>query len=92
MFLGYASRQGDTLVDNRLFFPEQWFEESYQETRKTCGVPDEMSFQTKPQYAAEMLLSGYKREIVPFKYIVADTLYGNSLDFIEAAEKCIGKT
>jgi SRSO17 transposase len=92
VFMGYASRQGYTLVDKRLFFPEKWFEESYQETRKKCGVPDDVSFQTKPQYAADMLLAGYTQEIMPFKYIVADTLYGNSLDFIEAAEQCIGKT
>ena len=92
VFMGYASRQGYTLVDKRLFFPEKWFEESYQETRKKCGVPEDVSFQTKPQYAADMLLAGYKQEIIPFKYIVADTLYGNSLDFIDAAEQCIGKT
>lgn len=92
VFMGYASRQGYTLVDKRLFFPEKWCEESSQETRKKCGVPENVNFQTKPQYAADMLLAGYKQEIIPFKYIVADTLYGNSLDFIDAAEQCIGKT
>jgi SRSO17 transposase len=30
--------------------------------------------------------------MLPFKYIVADTLYGNSLAFIEACEQCVGKT
>lgn len=92
VFMGYASRQGYTLVDKRLFFPEKWFEDSYQERRKKCCVPHDLSFQSKPQYAAQMLSACYEQEILPFKYIVADTLYGNSLDFIEAAEKCMGKT
>jgi len=39
-----------------------------------------------------MLLTCYQEGILRFKYIVADTLYGNSLDFIEAAEQCRGKT
>lgn len=92
VFMGYASRRGYTLVDKRLFLPKKWFEDPYQEARTRCGVPNDMEFQTKPQYAAEMLSTCAEQAILPFKYIVADTLYGNSLDFIEAAEKCIGKT
>jgi SRSO17 transposase len=92
VFMGYASRTGYALVDKRLFFPERWFEDGYAATRKKCGVPEDLSFQRKPQYAAEMLLTCYRQGILPFKYIVADTLYGNSLDFIEAAEQCRGKT
>ncbi len=92
VFMGYASRQGYTLVDKRLFFPEQRFEEGYADKRKKCRVPKELRFRSKPQYAAEMLLQCYRQGILPFKYIVADTLYGNSLDFIEACEQCIGKT
>jgi SRSO17 transposase len=39
-----------------------------------------------------MLRNASTQERLPFKYIVADTLYGNSLDFIDAAEQCIGTT
>ncbi len=92
VFMGYASRKGYTLVDTRLFFPEQWFEAAYGEQRKQCGVPGDLTFKTKPQLAAEMLLSCYRQGTLPFKYLVADTLYGNSLDFIEAGEQCLGKT
>lgn len=92
VFMGYASRFGYALVDTRLFFPEHWFETSYANKRKKCGVPEDLSFKTKPQYAAEMLLQCFRQGILPFKYIVADTLYGNSLDFIEAAEQCHGNT
>lgn len=92
VFMGDASRQGYTLVDTRLFFPEQWFEEGYADTRRKCQGPEDLDFRSKPQYAAEMLLPCSQQGILPFKYLVADTRYGNRLDFIEAAEKCIGKT
>lgn len=92
VFMGYASRHGYTLVDKRLFFPERWFEDDYTARRWKCRIPTDLTFQTKPQLAAEMLRSLYQQDCLPFKYIVADTLYGNSLDFIEAAEECLGKT
>ncbi|MCP4404325.1 MAG: transposase [bacterium] len=92
VFMGYASRSGYALVDTRVFFPEHWFEKSYANRRKKCGVPEDLSVKTTPQYAAEMLLQCFRQGILPCKYIVADTLYGNSLDFIEAAEPCHGNT
>jgi SRSO17 transposase len=92
VFMGYASRQGYALVDSRLFFPEQWFDKTFAVKRQKCGVPEELRFKTKPQLAADMLLKCSQQGRLPFKYIAADSLYGNSLDFIEAAEHCIGKT
>lgn len=91
VFMGYASRKGYALVDTRLFFPEQWFDKAHATARQTCGVPEELTFKTKPQLAAEMLLTGVRQGNLPFKYIVADCLYGNSVDFLEAAEQCPGK-
>jgi len=91
VFAGYASRKGYVLVDKRLFLPKQWFDADYADKRKECDVPEELEFQSKPQLAAEMLQALYKENIIPFKYIVADTIYGNSLDFIEAVEHCRGK-
>jgi SRSO17 transposase len=92
VFVGYASRRGYTLVDNRLYFPQPWFEEDHKEKREKCQVPEELEFKTKPQLAAEMLQEIYQEKVLPFKYIGADTVYGNSVDFIEAAERCVGKT
>ena len=39
-----------------------------------------------------MLLTCYQQQRLPFKYIAADSLYGNSMEFLEAADQCIGKT
>jgi SRSO17 transposase len=92
VFAGYASRQGYALVDKRLYVPEQWFSEGYREKRQKCQMPKDLGFETKPQQAAEMLLAIDRQGILPFKYIVADTIYGDNMEFIEAAEQCLGKT
>jgi SRSO17 transposase len=49
VFAGYASRQGYALVDKRFFLPEAWFTEPYAARRGRCGVPPEVTFQSKPQ-------------------------------------------
>src|ERR671926_422989 len=83
VFAAYASRQGYALVDKRLFLPEPWFSEAYQTRRTKCKVPDEVTGQSKPQLAAAMVRALHEAGILPFKYIVADCLYGNSPDFWE---------
>ena len=90
VFAAYASRQGYALVDKRLFIPEAWFTDAYQERRTKCKVPDEVVWQSKPQLAAAMVQALHQRGILPFKYIVADCLYGNSPDFWAACEACVG--
>jgi SRSO17 transposase len=92
VFTAYASRQGYSLVDSRLFIPEKWFSDDYAEKRAKCNFPKELEFKTKPQLAVAMLDELDQQESLPFKYIVADTLYGNSPDFIDAIEHCVGVT
>jgi SRSO17 transposase len=92
VFAGYASRQGYVLVDQRLFLPEVWFGPLYATRRVKCQVPDELQFQTKPQLAAAMLQSIRQEGILPFRYIVADSVYGNSPDFLAALDACVGTT
>lgn len=92
VFAGYASRQGYALVDTRLFIPEHWFGEAYATRRAKCNVPPEVTFHTKPQLAAAMLQAIAQEALLPFKYVVADCLYGNSPDFLDAVEACVGVT
>ena len=92
VFAGYASRQGYALVDKRLFVPEAWFSEAYAARRTTCNVPTELTFQSKPQLAAAMLQAIAHEGFLPFKYVVADCLYGKSPDFLDAVDACIGVT
>ena len=74
VFAGYASRHGYALVDKRLFLPEAWCGEAYGARRTTCHVPAELTFQSKPQWAAAMLQAIVHEGILPFKSIVADCL------------------
>jgi SRSO17 transposase len=92
VFAGYASRQGYALVDKRLFLPEVWWTDAYAARRTRCNVPDELTFQSKPQLAAAMLEAIAHEGLLPFKYIVADCLYGNSPTLLDAVEACVGRT
>jgi len=86
----YASRQGYALVDKRLFIPEPWFTDAYTARRTKCKMPEEVAGQTKPQLAAAMVQDLHRAGVLPFKYLVADCLYGKSPDFWAACEACVG--
>ncbi len=90
VFMAYASRHGYSLMDSRLFIPEKWFGADYAEKRKKCKIPRELEFETKPHLAIEMFKN--IGEKIPFKYVAADTIYGNSPEFIEAITDCVGVT
>jgi SRSO17 transposase len=92
VFAGYASRQGYALVDKRLFLPEVWWTDAYAARRARCNVPKDLAFQSKPQLAAAMLHRIVREGLLPFKYVVADCLYGQSPDFLDAVDACVGVT
>jgi SRSO17 transposase len=86
--LGYVSRQGYTLLASGLFMPDEWFEETHRQRRQACGVPSELSYQTKPEIALELLQAAVKRnaqleEPLLFQWVAADALYGDSPTFRE---------
>lgn len=92
VYAAYASPHGYALVGTRLFLPEVWFDDEHAEKREKCRVPEDLQFKTKPQLAAEMLEELNRCAALPFKYILADSIYGQSPEFIAAAERCTGKT
>ena len=92
VFTGYVSEHGYSLIDKRLFIPEKWFSDDYHQRRKNCKLPDSTTFRTKPQLAVEMLNTIVEENVLPFKYILADSIYGISPDFIEAMEALPDKT
>src|SRR5215471_17136304 len=92
VFAGYASRHGYALVDKRLFLPEARFGDAYATRRPQCNVPDALQLQSKPQLAAAMLQAIVHEGLLPFKYVVADCLSGQSPDFLDAVDACVGRT
>ena len=76
-----------------LFIPEKWFGEDYAERRKKCRLPAESSFKTlNHQLAVEMLEKVVGEGVIPFRYVAADSIYGNSPEFLAAVEKVPGVT
>jgi SRSO17 transposase len=81
VYLGYASRKGHSFLDARLYLPEAWFEETHQSLRQACGIPEELGYQTKPEMALELLEQALERGELPFQWVAADALYGDSSAF-----------
>jgi SRSO17 transposase len=81
VYLGYASRKGYSLIEGRLFMPDEWFEKEQAERRKACGVPEDLAFKTKPEIGLELLEIAVKRGDFPFSWVAADALYGSAPAF-----------
>ncbi len=74
VFLAYASVNGRTLLDRELYLPQVWAEDL--ERRREAGVPEGVSFRTKPQLAQLMLERAVKSG-VPFGWVAGYEVYGN---------------
>ena len=92
VFAAYVSESGYVLVEKRLFIPEQWFSDQYHGRREKCNLPEDTVFRTKPQLAAEMLQAIYEEKTLPFKYVLGDSIYGISPEFIGTVKTLPGIT
>jgi len=84
VFAGYSGPKGYGLISTQLFMPEKWFGEDYAQLRKDCCVPDDLTFQTKPQIALNLISKIEQSGLFKAKWIGADCLYGNSKEFLDA--------
>jgi SRSO17 transposase len=80
VFINYRSEAGHTLIDRRLYLPEEWANDA--ERRAEAGVPEEVVFRTKPELALEMVTLAAERG-VPFRWVTADSVYGDSPKFVQ---------
>jgi len=92
VYAAYASPSGYALLDKRIFIPDKWFTDGYKDRRSKCRLPEDVGFRTKPQLAVEMLNGIVAGCVIPFKYVLADSVYGTSPVFIEAVESLVGVT
>jgi len=76
----YCSAQGHTLIDRRLFLPEEWAEDGPR--REEAGVPEGVVFRTKPELALEMVQNAAVAG-VPFQWVGGDSVYGDSPAFVQ---------
>jgi SRSO17 transposase len=90
VYLGYASRKGYSLIEGQLFMPESWFDDEHADKRMACGVPAELQSKTKPEIGLELLQRATQRGGLPFAWVAADELYGDSPAFRDGVAK-LGK-
>jgi SRSO17 transposase len=74
VFLAYASRLGQALIDRRLYLPEAWAGDDVR--RREAHVPEKVTFATKLQIAGE-LISAALDAGAPCAWMLADALYGS---------------
>jgi len=83
VFAAYASRKGYTLLDRRLYLPEEWFEEDHRPRWEKCGIPDDTPFKTRPLLALEMLEAVVAEGILRFRWVACDEDYGKDPAFLD---------
>ena len=88
VFLTYASLKGHTPIDRRLYIPEDWHKDP--ERCRKAGIPETVTFQTKPQMALEMIKSAAEAG-VQYRWVTGDCVYGDYTDirkWLEGQRKC----
>ncbi len=88
--LGYASEAGATLLDRRLFLPQEWFDQAHRNRWVKCRIPPETPFRSKPTLGAEMVDALLTAGTVPFQWVTMDEGFGRAphlLDRIHAQNK-----
>jgi SRSO17 transposase len=83
VFLGYASGKGRAGLDRALYLPQEWANDA--DRRTIAGVPEQVTFQTKPQLALTMLRRALDGG-VPAAWVTADEVYGGDSAFRQALE------
>jgi SRSO17 transposase len=74
VFLAYASRFGQALIDRRLYLPEGWAQD--QARREKVQIPEAIGFATKPHIARDLIGAALDAG-VPCAFVLADALYGS---------------
>lgn len=73
VFLTYASPRGHVLLDRALYLPHEWAEDA--DRRAEAGVPDDVTFATKPELARQLLERALDAG-VPATWVTGDSIYG----------------
>jgi SRSO17 transposase len=83
VFLGYATPRGRAGIDRALYLPRDWAEDAAR--REEAGVPETVTFRTKPRLALEMLERALD-DGVPARWVVGDAVYGSDGELRRALE------
>src|ERR687885_1653513 len=73
VFLGYAGRHGQALIDRALYLPERWTRDAAR--CAAAGIPAGLTLTTKPKLGLAMLERAMDAG-VPFAWVAGDCVYG----------------
>lgn len=83
VFAAYASRMGYTLLDRRLYLHDEWFNEDHRQLWEECGIPEDVTFKTKPQLALEMLKDIVDEGSLSFRWVACDETFGRDTPLLD---------
>jgi len=87
VFICYSSPKGHEILDSQLYLPQCWFEPAYAERRRLCDIPQDTTFQTKPEIALGLLQPLLASQLFGGHWITFDCSFGNNEAFLEGLPK-----
>lgn len=85
VFVAYASRQGATLLDRRLYLPQEWVSDpAFAERRQKARVPEDVAFQTKNDLALAMITAVVESRSLTCRWVLADEAFGRDTGLLDA--------
>ena len=84
VYLAYAAAGGHTLLDERLYLPEdEWAQDGAR--RDEAGVPEGVVFRTQPELALELIRHGGPK--IRHGWVTFDEGYGKDPEFLSGLEE-----
>ena len=83
VYAAYSGTWGHTLLDTRLYLPEEEWANAPQR-RLDAGVPEDVDFHTKPELALELVT--HLGAILPHAWVTFDEAYGRDGHFLNGLE------
>jgi SRSO17 transposase len=84
VFVGYSSDKGYGLLAAQPYMPEQWFGPDYAARRQACGVPEDLTFQTKPQISQQLMQDVQAGGHFAARWVACDATFGSDPAFRDA--------
>ena len=75
--------RGYALLDRRLDLPEDWCGDAYADRRAACGLPDDLSFTTKPLLGWAMIDAVVQSKILRCRWVTCDEAFGGTTELLD---------
>jgi len=89
LFSAYAGDNGHGIIDRDIYLPKSWFAPDYDELRKKCDIPEEMSFQKRSDLALSMVRKALDSNKFHIKWIGCGADFGSDHGFVDALPESV---